>query len=252
MKISVVIPVFNDVRVGRALESILSQQHGHEMEIIVVDAGSTDGTLEVLEGYRDKISVLISEPDKGIFDGINKGIAKATGASADVVHFISADDQYGDSSVIGAVMDVFQSDEDIDACYGDQIYVNEAGKTVRYWKAGDYCRAKVHFGWLPPHMAFFVRKRVYERHGMFDLRYPIAADQDFMLRLLYKHKVKVKYLRRVLVNMAPGGNSTKNIKRIIKANIEVARICRNNGLAGLLLFPVLKPGRKVFQLIDRP
>ena len=252
MKISVVVPVFNDVRVGRALESILSQQHDHDLEIIVVDAGSTDGTLEVLERYRDKIAVLISEPDKGIFDGINKGIARASGAPADVVHFISADDQYGDSLVIRAVMEVFQSDETIDACYGDLIYENEAGKTVRYWPAGDYRRAKVHFGWLPPHMAVFVRKRVYEQHGMFDLRYPIAADQDFMLRLLYKHPVKVKYLRRILVKMAPGGNSGKNALRIIQANLEVARICRNNGLAGLLLFPVLKPARKVFQLIGRP
>ncbi len=248
MKISVVIPVFNDVRIGRVLESILSQQHEHELEIIVVDAGSTDGTLAVLEAYQDRITVLISEPDEGIFHGINKGIDRTTGSSRDVVHFISADDQYGDQSVIRAVMDVFQSDEDVDACYGDQIYMNEAGKTVRYWKAGDYRRAKVRFGWLPPHMTFFVRKRVYEHHGMFDLRYPVAADQDFMLRLLYKHRIKVKYLRRVLVNMAPGGNSNKNIVRILKANLEVARICWNNGLLGLLLFPVLKPARKVFQL----
>ena len=252
MKISVIVPVFNDVRVGRALESILSQQHDHELEIIVVDAGSTDGTLAVLEAYRDKITVLISEPDEGIFHGINKGIAKTSGASCDVVHFISADDQYRDPFVIHAVMDVFQSHEDIDACYGDQIYMNEAGKTVRYWKAGDYHKAKVRFGWLPPHMAFFVRKRVYERHGVFDLRYPIAADQDFMLRLLYKRQINVKYLRRVLVNMAPGGNSSKNIVRILKANLEVARICRKNGLPGLLLFPVLKPARKVFQFISRP
>ncbi len=252
MKISIVVPVFNDMRVGRALESILSQQHEHELEIIVVDAGSTDGTLAVLEAYRDRITILISEPDKGIFDGVNKGIARTSGASHDVVHFMSADDQYVDPFVIRAVMDVFQSEEDIDACYGDQIYMNEAGKTVRYWKAGNYRRAKIHFGWLPPHMAFFVRKRIYEHHGMFNLRYPIAADQDFMLRLLYKHRIKVRYLRRILVNMAPGGNATKNILRIFKANLEVARICWNDGLPGLLLFPVLKPARKVFQFISRP
>ncbi len=252
MKISIVVPVFNDVRIGRALESILSQQHEHELEIIVVDAGSTDGTLAVLETYGDRITALISEPDEGIFHAINKGIDRTSGASHDVVHFMGADDQYGDPFVIRAVMDVFQSEEDIDACYGDQIYTNEAGNIVRYWKAGDYRRAKIHFGWLPPHMTFFVRKRVYEHHGMFNLRYPIAADQDFMLRLLYKRQIKVRYLRRVLLNMAPGGNSNRSIVRILKAALEVAQICWNNGLLGLLLFPVLKPSRKIFQLISRP
>ena len=245
-------PVFNDVRVGRALDSILSQKHEHEMEIIVIDAGSTDGTLAVLEAYRDRIAILVSEPDEGIFDGINKGIARTSGASNDVVHYLGADDRYSDPLVIRDVMDAFLSDEDIDACYGDQIYVSEDGRTVRYWKSGEYRKARVRFGWLPPHMAFFVRKSVYERYGAFDLRYPIAADQDFMLRLLFKHQIKAKYLGRVLVNMGAGGNSTKNIGRILKANLETARICWTNGLPGLFLFPVLKPVRKIFQLLSRP
>ena len=251
MRISVVMPVYNDVRVGRALDSILSQQHGHELELIVVDAGSTDGTLEILESYQDKISVMISEPDQGIFDGINKGIRMSTGGPDDVVHFLSADDQYNDPLVIRDVMDAFGK-EDIDACYGDQIYTNEAGKTVRYWKAGEYRKAKLYYGWLPPHMTFFVRRRVYERYGMFDLRYPIAADQDFMLRLFFKHNIKVEYLDQVLVNMAPGGNSGKSVLTILKGNLEVARACRANGMYGGLLVPLLKPARKVLQLVSRP
>lgn len=252
MKISIVMPVFNDVRVKRALESILAQKHDHELEIIVVDAESTDGTLDILEAYRDRIAVLISEPDEGIFDAINKGIARTSGTSDDVVHFISSDDQYGDQFVIRDVMDVFQADKDIDACYGDQIYMNETGKVVRYWKSGEHRRARIYYGWLPPHMTLFVRKRVYQRHGMFDLRYPIAADQDFMLRLLFKHKIKVKYVSRVLVNMAPGGNSTKTFGRILKANLEVLRICWKNGQLRLLLFPIFKPTRKLLQIVSRP
>ncbi len=250
MKISIVMPVLNDARIGRALDSVLSQQRSHELEIIVVDAASTDhATREALDRYRDNISVLISEPDDGIFDGMNKGIRHATG---EVVGILNSDDYYSDALVIRDVMDVFSEDEEIDACYGDQICVNKSGKLVRYWKSREYREANVYFGWLLPHPTFFVRKRVYERFGAFDLRYPIAADQDFILRLLLKHKIKVKYLRRVLTNMAVGGNSTRNIWAILMANLEVVRICWNLGLPKLFLFPVLKPVRKIFQYISRP
>ena len=251
MIISVVLPVFNDIRVGRALDSILSQQHGHKLDLVVVDAGSTDATMDVIRKYEDRIAVLISEPDKGIFDGINKGIGMTSGTSNDVVHFLSADDQYSDPFVIRDVMDSF-GDESIDACYGDQVYTNESGKVVRYWKAGEYRRFKLYYGWLPPHMTFFVRKRVYDRYGMFDLRYPIAADQDLMLRLLHRYRINVRYIDRVLVNMAPGGNSGGSLATIVKANLEVARAWRNNGLRGGLMVPILKPARKILQLVSRP
>ena len=166
MKISIVTPVFNDVRVGRALDSVLSQRHEHELELIVVDAGSTDGTPEVLERYRERVSVLVSEPDRGIYDGMNKGVGLATG---DVVGILNADDRYGDPLALRDVMEAFRR-EDVDACYGDLVYTNEAGKAVRYWKAG--ARRRWRLGWMPPHPTFFTRRRVYERYGAFDLRYP--------------------------------------------------------------------------------
>ena len=246
MKLSIVLPVFNDVRVGRALDSILSQEHGHELELIVIDAGSTDGTLEVLERYRERISALVSEPDEGIYDGMNKGVGLATG---DVVGILNSDDRYSDSQALRYVMDVFGSDE-VEACYGDMVYRNEAGETVRYWESGD--RRDWRLGWMPPHPTFFVRRRVYERYGAFDLGYPIAADYELMLRLLYNHRVETKYLRRVLVDMAPGGNSTKSVANIVRANIEVARACRANGMRAGFLVPFLKPARKVIQLVSRP
>ena len=246
MKISVVVPVFNDVRVSRALNSVLSQQHEHELELIVVDAGSTDGTLEVLERYRKRISVLVSEPDKGIYDGMNKGIGMATG---DVVGILNADDQYSDPLVLRDVMAAFSRD-DVDACYGDLVYTNEAKEVVRYWKGGD--RRSWRLGWMPPHPTFFVRRRVYEQYGAFDLRYPISADYELMLRLMLKHGIEVKYLGRVLVNMAPGGNSGGSLSTIVKANLEVARAWRKNGLRGRMLAPVLKPARKLPQMVSRP
>ena len=246
MKISIAIPVLNDVRVGRALDSVLSQQHEHELELIVIDAGSTDGTLDVLERYRKQIALLVSEPDRGIYDGMNKGIAMATG---DVVGILNADDRYSDPLVLRDAMDAFSS-EDIDACYGDLVYTNEAGKMVRYWKGGD--RRRWRLGWMPPHPTFFVRRRVYERYGAFDLRYPISADYELMLRLMLKHGIEVRYLDRVLVNMAPGGNSGGSLSTIVKANLEVARAWRKNGLRGGMLAPVLKPARKLLQMVIRP
>ena len=249
MRISIIVPVFNDVRVGRALESILSQQHGHDLETIVVDASSTDGTRQVLERYRDKVSVLISEPDDGIYDGMNKGICHATG---DVVGILNADDQYNDPLVVRDVADAFVQNGDVDACYGNLIYTDENRETVRYWKSGYYWRMKWFLGWMPPHPTFFVRRCVYERHGVFDLQYPIAADYELMLRLIFRHGIKMTYLNRTLVKMAPGGNSTKTVKNIIKANLEVGRAWRNNGLWGRFLIPVFKPSRKIFQLVSRP
>ena len=251
LKISVVLPVFNDRRVGRALDSILSQKHDQELELVIVDAGSTDGTLDILESYRDSINVLVSEPDKGIFDGINKGIGMTSGHSSDIVHFLSADDQYYDKSVIRDVMEVFR-DQSVDACYGNQIYTDDDGRITRYWKPGEFKRYKLYYGWLPPHMTFFVRRRIYDEYGMFDLQYRIAADQEFMLRLLHIHRINVAYLDRILVNMAPGGNSGGSISTIVKANIEVARAWRNNRIRGGLLVPFLKPASKIVQLLQRP
>ena len=248
MKISIVVPVFNDVRVKRALESILAQQHDHELEIIVVDAGSTDGTFDILKAYKERLSVLISEPDEGVYDGMNKGIQRATG---DIVGILNADDQYNDSLVIRDVAAVFCS-ETIDVCYGNQIFTTRAGRVIRYWKAGRFRRAKWYFGWMPPHPTFFVRRRVYERYGAFDLQYPIAADYELMLRFLFKHRTSVKYLNRVMVNMAPGGLSNRSVSAIVKANIEVARAWKNNNLQGGLFVPLLKPASKVFQYMRRP
>lgn len=245
MKISIVTPVFNDVRVARALDSILAQQHPHDLETIVIDAGSTDDTRQILAAYRDRISILVSEPDKGIYDGMNKGISLAAG---DVVGILNADDQYSDPLVIRDVMEAF-SQADTAACYGNLFYTNAAGKVVRYWKSGEYSRRKWYFGWMPAHPTFFVRKRVYERHGMLDLRYPIAADYELMLRLLFKNEISVQYLNRAMVNMASGGNSNASLANIIQANREVAQAWRINNLRGGFLVPFLKPGRKVFQFI---
>lgn len=247
MRLSIITPVLNDPRIAQCLDSIIAQQHEHDLELIVIDGGSTNGTLEVLEAYKDKIAVLVCEPDDGIYDGMNKGIRQATG---DIVGILNADDQYSDPHVIRDVLAAF-SDERTDACYGDLVYTNEVNQVFRYWKTGPYRRAKWYFGWVPPHPAFFVRKHLYDKYGAFDLRFPVAADYELMLRLIFKHRINVQYLNRVLVNMAFGGNATRSIPTILKAKIELTRAWRRNGLRGGRLVPVLKIVRNLFQFVRK-
>ncbi len=242
MTFTVVTPVLNDPRVVRAVESVLAQQYEPAPELIVVDGGSTDATLEALEKHRARIDVLVSEPDQGLYDAMNKGVRRAGG---DVVAILNADDQYADPFVFRDAASLL---EEAEGCYGDIVYTSRRGKIVRYWKAGRCMKAKWYLGWMPPHPSFFVRRRVYERHGAFDLRYPVAADYELMLRFIHRVGIDVRYLDRVVVKMAIGGNSS----RIVRGNFDVARAWARNGLRGGLLAPFLKPVAKVWQLAVRP
>ena len=189
MKISIVTPVLNDVRIQRAIHLVASQEHGHQIELVIVDAGSTDGTLDAIKEYGSTISVLITEPDKGIYDGMNKGIAASTG---DVVGILNADDRYSDSCVVEDIAAAFE-DTEVDACFGNLSYVTDSGRHVRYWKSGPHRRWKWYFGWMPPHPTFFVRRQVYDRFGSFDLQFKIAADYELMLRLMLIHRINARY-----------------------------------------------------------
>lgn len=245
MKVSIVTPVYNDPRVGRALDSILGQRLDHELETIVVDAGSRDGTLDVLERYRDRVSVLISEPDEGIYDGMNKGIGRATG---DVVGILNADDRYCDDAVLRDVLDAF-GETGAELCYGNIAYVNGGDEHRRVWDSGPPGDLRWRLGWMPPHPAFFARKRVYDRYGAFSPDFPISADYELMLRLMLKHRVPSIHLDRRIVLMAMGGMSNRSIANVVRANIEVGRAWRCNGLRGGHLAPLLKPARKVPQYV---
>lgn len=247
MKLSIVTPVYNDPRISRALDSILFQQYEGEMELIVIDGGSTASTQGVLQRYGKHISILVSESDKGVYDAMNKGVRLATG---DVVGILNADDRYYDSFVLKDVADAFR-DPKTDACYGDLVYVDSQDRIARYWKSGQYYPLKFYFGWMPPHPTFFVRKYLYEQYGSFDLQYPIAADYELMFRLILKHRISLKYIPRVLVKMSLGGKSNRSLSNIIRANLEVWQAWRNNDLHFGYLVPLLKPAQKVVQFARR-
>ena len=232
LKISVVTAVYNSHRtVGQAIESVLSQSYP-QVESVVIDGASTDGTLAVLESYRTRLGVFVSEPDRGIYDALNKGVECATGA---VVGFLHADDVFENNDVLVKVAGAFE-DPAVDAVYGDLVYVrhDDISQVIRYWKPGPYSDSALTRGWMPPHPTFYVRRSVYERLGGFDTGYRIAADYDTMLRFLAVGKIRVAYIPEVLVRMRTGGISNRSLKTIVRKSLEDIEVLRRNKVGGVV------------------
>jgi glycosyltransferase len=231
IKISVVTAVFNNEKtVAQAIESVLNQDYP-VIESVVIDGASRDATLSILEPYRHRLGKLISEPDAGIYDALNKGIQNSTG---DVIGFLHADDLFEDASVLGKVAAAF-ADPNVDAVYGDLVYVrhDNIGHIIRYWKSGSYDQASLARGWMPPHPTFYVRRAVYEKLGCFDTRYRIAADYDTILRFLAVAKIQAVYIPDVLVRMRAGGISNRSIRTILRKTREDYEVVRRNKSGGI-------------------
>lgn len=231
MKISVITAVYNNRdTIAQALDSALGQTHP-DIELIVIDGGSTDGTLVVLQGYADRLAVLVSEPDRGIYDALNKGIARANG---EVVGFLHSDDLFADAAVLSRIATAF-ADPAIDATYGDLLYVkkDDPGRVVRSWRSAAFSSARLARGWMPAHPTFYVRRAIYETLGGFDTRYRIAADYDCVLRFLGKGGIRTAYIPEVLVKMRVGGASNRSLRNILQKSREDYRALRVNGVGGL-------------------
>ncbi|HXC18118.1 MAG TPA: glycosyltransferase family 2 protein [Holophagaceae bacterium] len=247
---SLITVVRNNPQVAGAVESILSQEHRGGIESIVIDGASTDGTLQALAPYRDSIAHLVSEPDKGIYDAMNKGLRLASG---EIIGLLNADDLYQDTRVFQRVARAFE-DPAVDACYGDLVFVRQDDPTrvIRYWRGSLPAPDTFQWGWMPAHPTLFLRRSVYERFGLFDLQYRIAADFEFMLRVLGKHRIRATYIPEVLVRMRIGGASNGSLRGILAANAECRRAFRNLGLPSTPLFMPLKLARHAAQLFRRP
>lgn len=192
MKVSIITVVFNNKDfIESAIKSVLSQTYS-SIEYIVVDGGSTDGTIEIINKYRDKIAKFISEPDKGIYDAMNKGIKMAAG---EIIGTLNSDDVYADSRVIETAVKSME-EKRVGVCWGDLVYVsrNDISRIIRHWKSSEYEEGKFKNGWMPPHPTFFVRKEIYGKFGAFNLNFKIAADYELMLRFLERHKVGSCYI----------------------------------------------------------
>lgn len=230
MKISIITSVYNNKEtIEDAIKSVLEQSYNN-IEYIIVDGASSDGTVEIINKYKDKISIFISEQDKGIYDGLNKGIKLATG---DVIAFLHSDDIYAHKEVVADVVKMFEKNN-MDSIYGDLVYVDKenTNKVFRYWQSGEFTFAKLKKGWMPPHPTFFVKKKFYDKYGNFDMDFKIAADYDFMLRMLGKYKISTAYLPEVLYKMRIGGASNRSIGNIIKKSKEDIKALKNNRIGG--------------------
>ena len=254
MRISVITVCFNAASTLKdAVESVLGQvpdaKAPFELEYIVVDGGSTDGTLELLAPYRERIATLISEPDQGLYDAMNKGVQAATG---DVVAILNADDVYASTDVLARVAATFR-DSGAEAVYGDLHYVaaDDLSRVTRRWKAGAYSAGAFRRGWMPPHPALFVRRACYQRWGLFTLALRSAADYELMLRFIHRHGMSLAYLPKTLVLMRAGGVSNASLKHRIRAHREDWKAWRMNGYHPSPFTLLAKPLRKLPQFLSR-
>jgi len=250
LKISIITVSFNSVITIRdTIESILSQDYKN-IEYIIIDACSKDGTLDIIEEYKERISFFISESDNGIYDGMNKGIAAATG---DIVGILNSDDFYPNSFVISNVARTFEK-QACDAVYGDLVYVKffNIDKIIRYWQSGQYTVKKVKNGWMLPHPTFFVKKHLYDKYGYYNTDLKTAADYQMILKLLYKYNIKVIYIPMILVNMRMGGASNSSIMNRIRANKEDGLAWTKNQLNKPMFVRIKKPLQKIKQFFLRP
>jgi glycosyltransferase len=247
MKISVVTVCYNAAStLAGAIESFLQQDYS-DKELLIIDGGSFDGTVEVARSYAcSQISVL-SEPDRGIYDAMNKGLRLFRG---DVVGFLNSDDVYHDATVLSRLGNAL---DDADMAYGDLQIVesHEKKKVIRSWRAGKYSPWSYQLGWMPPHPTFYVRRKVVEELRQFDLSYSLAADYDFMLRAMANRVFKIAYVPHMLVDFKMGGTSTNGWKQTFRINLECLRSRRAHLSSPTIdVALVLRPLRRLFQLRD--
>ncbi len=250
MKISVVTVVLNAAStIEQTMDSVQGQNHD-EIEHIVIDGGSTDGTNEILQRHADKISRLMIEPDKGIYDAMNKGIAMATG---DIIGFLNADDVFDNDSILSKICNVF-SDQTIMAAYANLVYVksDDIHNVVRYWQSQDYRPGLFEKGWMPAHPTFYVRREIYEKYGGFDLNYQFHADYAITAKFMAVKQIKTKFVAETWVRMRMGGSSNRSLANIIRGNLESYDACKKLGLNMSPMYFVTKFLMRLPQFFRRP
>ena len=245
MKVSIITTCYNrEKTIAQAIESVLGQDYPH-IEYIVVDGMSQDRSLEVIRSYGPRITKVIAEPDGGMYEAINKGIKAATG---EVIGLLHSDDFLMHNHIIAEIVEHFQKTS-ADMVYGDGLFVDadETEKVIRDWRSGNYYRWKVRLGWLPLHPTVYIKRSAIEQYGLYNEKYKIAADSDFLVRYLYKSDLQVEYLGKYVLRMRMGGLSTDSQKRKAMWKEDV-RMFRENGFWGVPE-KILKMGWKVPQFV---
>jgi glycosyltransferase len=233
MRITIITVCYNrKATIEKAIKSVLEQNY-NDIEYIIIDGNSTDGTKEIIESYRHRISQYISEPDKGMYDAINKGLKLATG---DIIGLMHSDDEFYDVNAIRRIVARFEYDKNLDGVYGNGVYVTNDSeeRLVRDRIGGIFSLKKVKEGWLPLHPTVYLKKSIIDKYGLYNLDFKIASDTEFLLRYLYKYKIKMGYINAYIVKMRMGGMST-NVKRAFEVLYEDYKIYKFHGLAAFLV-----------------
>lgn len=249
LNVTIISAVYNSNKtIRKSIDSVIYQDYPL-VEYIIVDGKSSDCSMKVIKNYlKMNLSIkLISEKDDGVYDAFNKGIEMATG---DIIGFVNADDFLNSKTIISEIVSMMKS-ESLDGVYGDlqYIYKNNPQTIIRSWKSLDYHKSLLKKGWMPPHPTLFLKKEVYEKHGLFDLSYKISADYDFILRIFKDSELKFGYLPKVITKMRTGGISNRNLKNIIKKSIEDYRAIRSNNVGNFLTL-IRKNTSKLKQFFD--
>ncbi len=227
MKISIITVVWNNKdTIKCAIDSVLNQTY-KKIEYIIVDGASTDGTIDIIKSYGNKISRFISEPDDGLYDAMNKGIKVATG---NIIGILNSDDFYIDNNVIKKVANIFK-EKGVDSMFADLVYVkpNNLDKVVRYYDSSKFLPNKFQYALYPAHPTFFVKKEIYDKYGIFKTNYKIAADFDLMARFLYTNRISYYYLNEAIIKMRLGGVSS-SFSSVWINSLEQLRVCNENGI----------------------
>jgi len=247
MKITIVTPVFNcEAYIGNCIESVISQNYA-DIEHIIIDGGSSDNTISIVDLYRNHVSRFVTEKDHGIYDAINKGLKFATG---DVVGILNADDCFSNSDVISAIVHCFNR-TGCDALYGNLNYVRRKDRFMvkRKWRSAIYTPDSVLTGWMPAHPTFYVRRILYDELGIYKSTYGSCGDYELMLRFVYVYRIRVFYLNKLLIDMRTGGVSGGGLKNRYIAFKNDYRILKDVGVPYYFLIAILKKLRKVNQYL---
>lgn len=248
MQITVITAVYNsESTVGEAIASVAAQTHP-DIEHLIVEGKSKDGSLVAIERAAHDRMVLVSEPDTGIYDALNKGIARAT---SEVVGFLHSDDFFAHDRVLAQIAAAFE-DPDVEAVFSDLDYVSQSDTTrvVRHWATGPFALGRLKWGWMPAHPTLYLRRSVYEKIGSFDTSFRIAADYDFILRYFSQTNKRSVYIPEVLYKMRLGGESNRDLRRIGRKSKEDYRAIRRNGVGGPLTL-TMKNLSKLGQFLTR-
>lgn len=247
LKISVITVVLNSQKtIETTINSVLEQNYPN-LEYIIIDGGSTDGTKEIIEKYGERISRFVSEIDKGIYDALNKGIKMATG---DIVGVLNSDDFYANNNVLKTIANEFRT-YNVDSFFADVRFVSDLNltKTIRYISGKSFKLFKLRFGFMPPHPTLYIKRKYFEEYGYYKTDYKIASDFELIIRFFFINKISYRYIPKELVKMRYGGKSTKSISSNYIINREIVKGCRENGIYTNMFLLLFKYFFKSFEFL---